>query len=172
MRTFRISSRSSLKPSATDAIQNFRNLSFNICSFRASPSTEPAEGMNDGMVVAGGGGDGDRRFDADWVWSEMKLCCAAKGFDVEESELVSESDSEDEDEDTEGSAGFLAASDWLGLWLSSEDEEEDPDNDDDEEEKEALLFLFLLRFLVGALAGGAMLVCAKANRAVRDYDCI
>ena len=164
--TFRISSRSSLKASATDAIQNFLNLSFKICSFCASLSVEPVEGMKDGIVTTGGGGDGDRRFDADCVFcasSAMVVCCAVKGLDdgrVEELELESESDSEDEDDDSEDSfeAPDFAINGLIDFGSSSADEDEESEDTDDDEEA-ARLFLFLLRFLAGALTGpGAMLV--------------
>ena len=56
--TFRICSRSSLKPSATDAIQNFLNLSRIPCVFVASSSVE---GRNDGSVAGGGEGEGEAR---------------------------------------------------------------------------------------------------------------
>jgi hypothetical protein len=162
--TLRISSRSSLKPSATDAIQNFLNLSFNICSFCASFSTEPLEGMNDGIVTVGGGGDGDRCLDKVFVWLGTPVCCAAKGWNdcwTKESELESESDSEDEDEDGEDSFSVVCAPSGLrlGVGTSSSEDEESEEDDDDEA---ARLFRFLFRFLAGALVdAGPMLVMVR-----------
>jgi hypothetical protein len=159
--TFRISSRSSLKPSATDVIQNFLNFSFKICSCCASSSTEPPEGMNDGIVAAGRGGDGDRCLDNVFFWLGTPVCCAAKGWNdcwTEESELESESDSEDEDEDEEDSfAVFCAPSDLFGVGASSSEEDEESESEEDDEA--ARLFRFLIRFLAGALVdAGPMLV--------------
>lgn len=55
--TFRISSRSSLNASATDAIQNFRNRSFSALS----SSCASFVGKNGGMEDGGGVGEGVRR---------------------------------------------------------------------------------------------------------------
>jgi hypothetical protein len=60
--TFRISSRSSRKPSAMDAIQNFLNLSFINCSCAmASFSPLLVSGENVGIFVGGGEGEGETR---------------------------------------------------------------------------------------------------------------
>ncbi len=58
--TFRNSSRSSLKPSATEDIQNFLNLSFNTFSFSSAVGS-PLSGRNEGISAGGGEGEGDRR---------------------------------------------------------------------------------------------------------------
>jgi hypothetical protein len=155
-----------LNPSATDAIQNFLNLSFKICSFCASSSAEPVEGMKDGIVAAGGGGEGDLRLDANCiccVWSGTVVCCGVvKGFEVgltEESELESESDSEEEDEDSIDSfAAFFAVNGLLDFGTSSADEDEESEDEDDDEEEAARLFLFLLRFLPVAGTGAMVVV--------------
>lgn len=56
--SFRISSRSSLNPSARDDIQNFLNLSFIACS-RAPSSVDGFGGRKDGISALGREGEGD-----------------------------------------------------------------------------------------------------------------
>jgi hypothetical protein len=117
--------------------------------------------MNDGIVVVGSGGDGDRCLDQVFVWLGTPVCCAAKGWNdcwTGESKLESESDSEDEDEDGEDSfAVFCAPSGLSDAGTSSSEEDEESEEDDDDEA--ARLFRFLFRFLAGALVdAGPMLV--------------
>lgn len=76
--TFLNSSRSSPKPSATEDIQNFLNLSFNSLSF-SSAEGWPFSGRNEGISTGGGEGEGDRRgFDG------LGAANCAAGFCVEE----------------------------------------------------------------------------------------
>lgn len=56
--TLRICSRSSRKPSATEVIQNFLNLSFNLLSSSAAFGSLEF-GRNDGIGAGGGVGDND-----------------------------------------------------------------------------------------------------------------
>jgi hypothetical protein len=149
-----------LNPSATEAIQNFLNLSFKICSFCASFPADPLDGMKDGIVEVRMGGEGDRRLDTTFVccvWSGLMACCVAKGLEdgwLEESELEPESDSEDDDSDSDSEDCFPAifpANSLLGVRTSLSDEDDEDESDSDDEA--ARLFLFLLRFLAGALAG-------------------
>ena len=94
--TLRISSRSSLNASATDAIQNFLNRSFNTLS----SSCGSDEDKNCGIAVGGGVGEGVRRgafrdaaSDADW----------GAGFLGSDPLSESESGSEEDDDDEESS---------------------------------------------------------------------
>lgn len=96
--TFLISSSSSLKASATEDIQNFRNFSFNAFSFSLGPSTD--EGGNiGGMLTSTGLGerDGTRlsgggRFTGTGAGRALDTVDEEDALDsVSESELVSRS---------------------------------------------------------------------------------
>lgn len=87
-RTFRISSKSSLNASATDAIQNFRKRSFKTCS------SCPA-GANEGMSEGGGVGEGLRREGFRGPVSEIAF--GESSLVGSTSESLSESDSDEEE---------------------------------------------------------------------------
>ena len=57
--SFRICSKSSLNPSAIDAIQHLQNFSFNAFSFSFSASVVGISGIKGGSVVSGGEGERD-----------------------------------------------------------------------------------------------------------------
>jgi len=97
--SFRISSRSSLNPSATDAIQNFRNLAFINCSLDSISIGSPAF-IKAGSSTGGGEGEGDVRRTGLLVAAIG--CCAPRVGAAGLAGSGSDSESEDEsDEDSE-----------------------------------------------------------------------
>lgn len=101
--SFRISSRSSLNPSARDDIQNFLNLSFMACS-RASSSADRFGGRKDGISALGKEGEGDlgRGGSFSLVTLRLLVCICSFTMDVPTSSSSdSESLSEDADSDDE-----------------------------------------------------------------------
>ena len=99
--TFRISSKSSLNASATEAIQNFLNRSFNNCSCSCPPDGD----RNDGVSEGGGVGDGVRRAGFRGVEEVATVGDGALGGSTSESLSESESESEDDDEAEDSSLG-------------------------------------------------------------------
>ena len=156
--TFLISSKSSLKASETEDIQNCRKRSFMACSFNSrSPLFEfpdtPWEGRKEGRSAGGGEGEGDKClnfFGVDgsaafgWVFVFAALRDASElEEESDESESESESDAELEDEATTG-----LGSDVGGCADSLlEDESDSEEEEDSELETAALLFRFLVLFL-------------------------
>jgi hypothetical protein len=128
MHTLRICSKSSLNPSATEAIQNFLNFSLNICSFFEASFVELFCGMNGGIIAGGGDGDMD--------CFPRRAFLSGSGLDPK---LEEESD-DSEDSSSCGGGGFIFS-------LSEDDEDVESE---DEDEDAARLFRFLLRFLAAA----------------------
>ena len=154
--TFLISSKSSLKASETEDIQNCRKRSFIACSFDSrSPLFEfpdtPWVGRKEGRSAGGGEGEGDKClkfFGVDasaafgWVFVFAALRDASE-LEEESDESESESESELEDEATTG-----LGSDVGGCADSLlEDESDSEEEEDSELETAALLFRFLVLFL-------------------------
>ena len=112
LHTFRISSKSSLKPSATDVNQNFLNRAFISCSFFAF-SSALAVGRNEGISVGGGDGDGENLRVGFWNGSE------AVGFVLRCEGRTSSSSSDDDEEDDEEdeSESGESCSDGVGAFL-------------------------------------------------------
>lgn len=160
--SFLISSKSSLKASETEAIQNCRKRSFISCSFNSrSPLFEfPGTGRKEGRSAGGGDGEDDkclRFFGADapatfncvFVFAALRDASELEEEESDESESESESDDELEEiiglcSDVGGCADSL---------LEGESEEES----DSELETAALLFRFLVLFL----GAGAMQSCCE-----------
>ena len=113
-RTLRISSRSSLNASATDAIQNFLNRSFRTCSSCCPDPATPFRGKNGGIGAGGGVGDSDRRAACLRAASEAACGESCLVGSAAESLSESESESDEEGEEEDGASlgsgcGFLAA---------------------------------------------------------------
>lgn len=162
--TLRISSKSSLNPSATEASQNFLNFSFIACSFFSRSG--PLGGRNEGSSVGGGEGDGEY-FRGAFCGSAVVATGLPRsiGFVSSPSESEEEDgdeedfDDDDSESDSEADEAFLAAMGMVVLVnamvvVSSSDSEDDEDNDDELEEA-ALRFRFLLRRLGAGFAAAA-----------------
>lgn len=165
--TFRISSKSSLNPSATDVNQNFLNRALISCSF-FSLSSELAAGRNEGISVGGGDGDGENLRVDFFNGSEavgLVLRCeglASSSSSDDDEEEDEEDESECEESGSDGVGAFLAAS-FGGVVSSSESDE---DEDEEESEDAALRFLFLTLFLgagFAATAGGMAKVRSRTQ---------
>ena len=147
-----------MNPSAIDAIQNFLNFSFIICS--CSSLLRVSEGdKKSGSRAGGGEGEGEKcvgcfetpifRADVDGIAG-----AAASGSD-------SDSDDEDEDEDSEEGSACSATgcgiSNFVGFLVSfSDSDSEEDDEEEEEDEKACRLLRFLWRFLctTGLAAAG------------------
>lgn len=171
-RTFRICSKSSLNPSATEVIQNFLNLSFKTCSFSAAFGA-PEPGKKEGIGAGGGVGDGDLRLSTrvGMIVALVEAACPAGGFGgTSESES---SDSEEEDDEDADSNGCRVGADFLEetvfvmvIFASSPEEEESEESPDDEDDEATRRLRFLLRFRDGAagLAGGMVTITVEVDR--------
>ena len=152
--TLRISSRSSLKPSAIDAIQNLRNFSFRACSLSG------AFGAMKGGISTLGGGEGESRCTRRGSGCPgLGLLDGADMSTPSSSEFESSCDSSDEEAVSSSlssvsslSGGFdcrtVTVTVFLGVDASDEDDEEESSSEDDESET-TLLFRFLFLFLAG-----------------------
>lgn len=145
--SFRISSKSSRKPSATEAIQNFLNLAFNSCSLAGAV---PEAGMKEGIAVGGGDGEGNCLV---CTRGSSATFLVGSGRPLVGTESESESDSDD-DEDSDGAG--------MGSFGSGSSSEGDENDDEEEDEDAARLFLFLLRlFGAGGLAGAVAAIVVR-----------
>lgn len=154
----RISSRSSLNPSATEAIQNCRNLSFNFCSSSSDFVPPWLEGRNEGSVA--GGGDGDTVILRVVMGAAAFSSClprAVIGLLPSSSELESEDESDDSDEEDSSADTCLAIGGGLTTVGVSSSELES-ELEEDSLEDAALLLRFLFRFLCvgGFVAAGGI----------------
>jgi hypothetical protein len=157
-----------LKPSAIEAIQNFRNLSFNTFSFCAA--SFPAEfvklGMNDGMVAGGGDGDGESPVGGTAL---VAVFATIGGASVVGIGADSDSDSEEEEEvssesdDSWVGTGTGAMGRFILTGLGFEDEESESEDDDSEEDTGRL---FRLRLRFRALVFGARGVINNGTRRI------
>lgn len=154
--TLRISSKSSLNPSATDVNQNFLNFAFIACSFFALSSAS-ALGKNEGISVGGGDGEGENLrvgfFNGSDAIGFVLRCegLASSSSEDEEEDEDEEDKSESEESSSGGETAFLAGiGEGFGSVVSSLESESD--DDEDESEDAALRFLFLTRFLGAGLA--------------------
>ena len=155
--TLRISSRSSLKPSAIDAIQNLRNFSLRACSLSGVFG-----GMNGGISTAGCG-EGESRCKGGSARPDLDDGRGKPTPSTPRSE--SSCDSSDEDDTSSplssvsvppGAAGFsscLTVTGLFGVDASDVDDEEESSSEDDESDT-ILLFRFLFLFLAGFSSAG------------------
>lgn len=151
---FRISSKSSLNASATEAIQNLRNFSLSSfsCCFAASASTW--EGKNGGIAAVGGVGDWERGFRL--AGSFVSTFSTAIWELVEEDAESEEDDEDSEERDSESeeselsSAGTALVMEGVGVVIfcccSSAEDSEDESSDDEETLRR---FRFRMRFRGG-----------------------
>jgi hypothetical protein len=146
--TFLISSKSSLKASETEAIQNCRNRSFIACSF--SPFELPGapwEGRKEGRSAGGGEGEGDKCLKVLGIAASAAFGWVFVFADRDASELEEESDESESESESESELDCLG-SDVVGCADSLlEDESDSEEEEDSELETAALLFRFLVLFL-------------------------
>lgn len=158
--TFRISSRSLLNASATDAIQNFLN--------RARRASSLCEGFSGdrkaGIEFVVGGGDGERSLRRVSGTVEVSSSTATGASDAARLDADSSSDEDVSSSDSELSCGgseTLGLAGTLRVMTGTEgpedDEEAESESDDDEDEEATRRLRFRVRFFGCSFGfGGAM----------------
>ena len=175
----RISSRSSRKPSATEAIQNCLNLSLSSCSFIFDASGPPFDGKKEGRSVGGGEGDGESCLVG--FCSPFPVGRARDGWATfttsssdEDEELESEdSDSEEEDACASGTIFAIGILRFMAPCSLSLLEPEESDESEEELDEAALRLRFLFLFLwAGGLEipGGIGMVQVDFRASLKNRD--